>query len=271
METAVHRCLPLLAARPLCSAARAPRLVAPNKATSPLKTRVGGFRGCPSGRSSRNAPPSRETATGCRRYGYKTVLGRSRWPNRDPIGEKGGVNLYGFVRNAPCGFYDPLGKEVPVWLRWGGGAGAALVALYYGGNYACDRWACPRYVQAAFAAAEREADQITAGDNQHRVDQTGSADALTHCIANCELAKNPFLCKSAQQALDAAMDREDRAIPAGRMDSLNNIVGSQLGRAGAPNCANTCIRALNSGSLWGINAAGEVFQIPAREYYEPRQ
>ena len=29
------------------------------------------------------------------------------WPNRDPIGERGGINLYGFVRNSPTRRVDP--------------------------------------------------------------------------------------------------------------------------------------------------------------------
>lgn len=32
-----------------------------------------------------------------------------RWPNRDPIGEKGGVNMYGFVANSPVNARDLLG------------------------------------------------------------------------------------------------------------------------------------------------------------------
>lgn len=33
-----------------------------------------------------------------------------RWLNRDPIGEKGGKNLYGFVRNKPVGSFDADGR-----------------------------------------------------------------------------------------------------------------------------------------------------------------
>jgi integrase/recombinase XerD len=43
-------------------------------------------------------------------YGYRwydPLTGR--WPSRDPIGERGGVNLYGFVINTPLGRFDILG------------------------------------------------------------------------------------------------------------------------------------------------------------------
>ena len=42
----------------------------------------------------------------------------ARWPSRDPIEEKGGVNLYGFVENEPIGRWDVLGLT---WVcTWGG-------------------------------------------------------------------------------------------------------------------------------------------------------
>jgi hypothetical protein len=34
-----------------------------------------------------------------------------RWPNRDPIGEDGGYNLYGFVSNQPVTGWDRFGLE----------------------------------------------------------------------------------------------------------------------------------------------------------------
>ncbi len=43
-------------------------------------------------------------------YGYRwydPVTGR--WPSRDPIGERGGFNLYGFVFNSPLNGFDVLG------------------------------------------------------------------------------------------------------------------------------------------------------------------
>jgi RHS repeat-associated protein len=45
-------------------------------------------------------------------YGYRFYdPNTQRWPNRDPIGERGGLNLYTFVRNTPINAVDPLGLE----------------------------------------------------------------------------------------------------------------------------------------------------------------
>jgi RHS repeat-associated protein len=44
-------------------------------------------------------------------YGYRYYNpGTGRWPNRDPIGERGGWNLYGFVGNQPITRIDLLGN-----------------------------------------------------------------------------------------------------------------------------------------------------------------
>ena len=51
--------------------------------------------------------------TGLYYYGYRyydPLTGR--WPSRDPIGEEGGVNLYGFVGNDGINLADVLGLQV---------------------------------------------------------------------------------------------------------------------------------------------------------------
>ena len=45
-------------------------------------------------------------------YGYRyydPLTGR--WPSRDPIEERGGVNLYGFINNSPVAHIDVLGRD----------------------------------------------------------------------------------------------------------------------------------------------------------------
>jgi RHS repeat-associated protein len=43
---------------------------------------------------------------------YAPSIGR--WLSRDPIAERGGLNLYGYVRNNPVHLTDPLGLQVPI-------------------------------------------------------------------------------------------------------------------------------------------------------------
>ena len=46
-------------------------------------------------------------------YGYRFYDPNiQRWPNRDPIGEWGGINLYGFVHNNPNNYQDPDGRLI---------------------------------------------------------------------------------------------------------------------------------------------------------------
>jgi RHS repeat-associated protein len=45
-------------------------------------------------------------------YGYRFYdPANGRWLNRDPIGERGGLNLYGMVGNSTIGNYDMLGRN----------------------------------------------------------------------------------------------------------------------------------------------------------------
>jgi RHS repeat-associated protein len=49
-------------------------------------------------------------------FGYRFYdPATQRWLNRDPIGEDGGVNLYGYVGNNPVNFYDPYGFAIGDW------------------------------------------------------------------------------------------------------------------------------------------------------------
>jgi RHS repeat-associated protein len=55
----------------------------------------------------------RDEETGWYNYGYRFYVPElGKWINRDPIGERGGVNLYGFVGNSTINKADYLGK---VW------------------------------------------------------------------------------------------------------------------------------------------------------------
>ena len=54
----------------------------------------------------------RDSETGLYYYGYRYYNpGTGRWLSRDPIGEKGGVNLYGIVFNRPLNGVDTDGRQ----------------------------------------------------------------------------------------------------------------------------------------------------------------
>jgi len=58
-----------------------------------------------------------------------------RWLSRDPIGEKGGLNLHEFVRNRPIILVDPKGQSPVVVIV----VGAAVIYL---AREAYDCWQC---------------------------------------------------------------------------------------------------------------------------------
>jgi RHS repeat-associated protein len=61
----------------------------------------------------------RDPATGWSYYGYRYYAPTwQRWVSADPIGEAGGVNLYGFVGNAPVDTFDPHGLQFAGSSGW---------------------------------------------------------------------------------------------------------------------------------------------------------
>jgi RHS repeat-associated protein len=61
----------------------------------------------------------RDPATGWRDYGFRYYAPQwQRWLSADPIGEAGGVNLYGFVGNAPVDTFDPHGLQFTGSSGW---------------------------------------------------------------------------------------------------------------------------------------------------------
>ncbi len=79
--------------------------------------RLAASTGSPEDFTYRFSTKPQDFETGLYYYGYRyydPVTGR--WPSRDPIGEMGGVNLYGFVGNDPIKWIDRFGLEAYVLI-----------------------------------------------------------------------------------------------------------------------------------------------------------
>ena len=60
------------------------------------------------------------------------------WPNRDPILEWGGYNLYGYVHNNPVGLTDPDGHNpIAIGILAGIGIGIIVYEGWHGLGAAC--------------------------------------------------------------------------------------------------------------------------------------
>jgi len=54
-----------------------------------------------------------DDVTGDVKYLFRDYgVSEGRWRSRDPIGERGGLNLYGFVKNRPVDLFDPFGLYI---------------------------------------------------------------------------------------------------------------------------------------------------------------
>jgi RHS repeat-associated protein len=180
--------------------------------------------------------------TGLSYYGHRYYSPTpGRWPNRDPIEERSGINLYGFVHNNPVNVVDADGR-VAVILKIGIGAGIVVCI---------DAALCAGRVSGQLWEAYHEVRNKT-GRNPG---QAGTPeDALKHCVASCNLAKSPRWCLSASIALWVTNQHEDEKTPDSRMDVLNNRAGNQIGRGNPADCFQACQSALQNGKLTCLDA-----------------
>jgi len=82
---------------------------APEKSEPTAKNRVWGFFGDTQQSHRENCHQPKQPRQGNPPSLTKIVSGRTYWPSRDPIGERGGINLYGMVGNNSVTRWDYLG------------------------------------------------------------------------------------------------------------------------------------------------------------------
>lgn len=133
-----------------------------------------------------------------------------------------------------------------------------IVGLGVGLGYCLDVVACRFRVAGALINREAEADRVAPDGTTHRGAtgvRCGDADALTHCIAACNVARHPYPCFGANGALAQLQWRETGKAAGTQMDRLNNEVGIGIGVALGPgeNCTDACLEALREGLLYELS------------------
>ncbi len=167
---------------------------------------------------------------------YNPMLGR--WLSRDPIGERGGLNLYGFVGNHPISWVDPFG--VSYYGNGGADFRGKLSCVC-----ACGMSKCKKAAQLA-SDALAEAQKRFPADSLHN----GAGDAWRHCNWSCEMARliGQECAKIIGDIHENAGDRKGQPNNEREMDEHNNSVGRGLASQSG-NCADLCQQALNDGKL----------------------
>ena len=161
---------------------------------------------------------------------YSAELGR--FVSRDPIGYRGGMNLYRayFVPNK----VDPEGKIV--------------ISIAVG----IQAYRCYRYLSGLRPEARNQARQAAealgfeSGDRQTNPNLIGNiGNALQHCIGACIASQDPGPCCSPAIVRAALQGREDTSVPSEMLDYNNNIPGYNI----EGGCKSGCISALMGGQL----------------------
>ncbi len=182
-----------------------------------------------------------------------------RWPNRDPIEERGGVNLYAFVKNRPINGWDILG------LADGGATGGEVIDMFQSVGW---QSMIVLAISGLDDAARSCASDVTPAGSAHG----GEQDAVRHCTWLCLMSEN----LGYNQAMAVAGVHEkhhppapiprppkgfatvsDRATADTAMDNFNNNFGAQLGTACGrkKSYCDTCKDALKQGLL-KVNSPG---------------
>lgn len=109
--------------------------------------------------------------------GYEPNLGR--WLSQDPIGLRGGLNLYGYVNNDPANFVDPWGLQAG-----GGGSG--------GGGFTDDfcpnDWdGCKRGCKGTCDMEIRSCNRrYKEGAKERSLCYQAAMDVYSGCLADCD-------------------------------------------------------------------------------------
>ncbi len=167
-------------------------------------------------------------------YGYRYYSqSTGRWLSRDPIEEKGGKNLYGFVRNCPISWLDALGKE---------GVGSLEGS--------------PFFKDGPISCGELIRDEVWKNFGANRPTTDPSA-RKAHCIAYCRISREcpggditswiGGFAKEIQDLIKQSLGNGGEGYNQGDMNA--NAIGRGCAKKKKKTCESLCTEAFNNGSL----------------------
>lgn len=184
------------------------------------------------------------TKSGFYYYGFRFYdPDTGRWPNRDPIQEHGGINLYGFVFNNPIIYSDARG------LSYSDYTSAQPVSPQ---EKKC--WDEASLSELLGVKNSRDAAEAAVSGAQYNGTRwNGPGDAVRHCVWNCEMTRRNSEA-SAKKFADAHETGVGPQFPQDEreMDLHNNDVGRQKGKCDPckkKSCKELCEEALRNGEL----------------------
>jgi RHS repeat-associated protein len=172
-------------------------------------------------------------------YGYRFYnQSMGRWLSRDPIGEKGGDNLYGFVGNNASAKWDVLGRD------YGNAGSAATWKEKISCACACGISKCEKAAELANQAL-KEAEKEFPGTLHN-----GPGDAFRHCYWNCEMSRGigQYCAWLVSRNHEDAGKRNGQPANESEMDDYNNRHGRGLAKESG-SCGDLCKKYLADGNL----------------------
>ena len=233
-----------------------------------------------------------EEETGWNYYGYRFYAPEiGRWPSRDPIGERGGVNFYIFLNNRVATYVDILGREAYPGLGpippISGGVWNPIQDYVDGevddsdANPHEKEWArvhlcCGKVATKMNGKLKRafvEAGYNNKGapgvwnDGLEDLDGT-SVNAVLHCALTCAMASSIWCSKEDVAGFGVAHEtgNQQNSLKDMTMDLYNNAVGLELSENGQTisECIRKCEQAAHNDRLrwynklepWALNPDG---------------
>jgi len=202
--------------------------------------------------------------TGLNNFGYRSlVVNQGRWLNRDPLGEVGGLNLYGFVSNNGLFWMDPLGLDS--W--WSSGAFWVDVGseAIRGGVQGAQHWYTGVKQVGAGIGDTAVAPWNYGTDSEFRADTHAAIGDLVQCVADpcCRSALAKEMGESFVQSIHEFMENPSQG--------LGKVSASALSGGGVIKAARIAGTLLRAGRVApkGPNIIGDGPGTPPRLRFEP--